>query len=237
MCVTGVGSGLGKALSLEFLSRGHRVIGVARSRDAFSHFEPHESSKSFVPCIADLTELSATRSAIERACAEWGIDVLFNNAAIYPKSGFLEVSIDEWFSAIEVNVGGVAACCHAVLPFMIDQKFGRIYNVGSWADRTPIENSSGYATSKGGLHALTKAIAADIEALDMDIEIHEWIPGHLNTRMSEFTGIDPAISARWGADMVMKQASRKNSVFENDSEWFPPKPLRQRVLNLLRLRR
>jgi NAD(P)-dependent dehydrogenase (short-subunit alcohol dehydrogenase family) len=91
------------------------------------------------------------------------IDILFNNAAIYPKVSFLEESAQDWARAIDVNVNGVANCCKAVLPLMIAAGTGRIYNIGSFADLNPIENSAAYSASKGAVRALTKAIARDLQ--------------------------------------------------------------------------
>jgi NAD(P)-dependent dehydrogenase (short-subunit alcohol dehydrogenase family) len=102
--------------------------------------------------------------------------------------------------------------------------------VGSWADIAPITASAAYSSSKGALHALTKAAAIDIADLGLDIEVHEWIPGHLNTRMSEFTGMDPAISAAWGLALAKGiRPDHRSRIFENDREWLPPKPLKQRL--------
>ena len=125
----------------------------------------------------------------------------------------------------------------AALPKMLEKGFGRIYNLGSFADISPIENSSAYSCSKGGLHALNKSIGKDVEALarDADIEVHEWIPGHLKTQMSEFTGIEPSISAAWGVQIARGdiKAGTKCSIFENDHEWLPPKSLKHRLKDKL----
>jgi short-subunit dehydrogenase len=128
--------------------------------------------------------------------------------------------------------------CKAVLPIMIQQNFGRIYNVGSWAHMGPIEDSAAYSTTKGGVHVLTKAIAKDIARLGRNIQVHEWIPGHMKTQMSGFTGIDPALAAGWGlAIATRQQASGISCIFENDHEWQPPKSLARRLKDKLRFRR
>ena len=115
-------------------------------------------------------------------------------------------------------------------PLMINAGFGRIYNVGSWADIAPLKNSAAYSCSKGGVHALTKAVATDIADLNLDIEVHEWLPGHLKTQMSEYTGIDPSISAGWAVMIANQpQASGKNRIFVHDHEWIPPKRLKNRI--------
>jgi NAD(P)-dependent dehydrogenase (short-subunit alcohol dehydrogenase family) len=228
--VTGVGRGLGKSLAETFVQDGAVVCGIARSADSLEKISNELSNENFFGLVADVTDYEQISAAFETVIDKYGkVDLLINNAAVYQKSNFLEESPQEWTAAILTNLSGVSYCCKAVLPHMIKAGSGRIFNVGSWADINPAPNSSAYSTSKGGLHALTKSIARDIEHLNLPIEIHEWIPGHLNTRMSDFTGIDPSISAAWALKLSRTAASKKNSVFENDYEWFPPKRIKERI--------
>jgi NAD(P)-dependent dehydrogenase (short-subunit alcohol dehydrogenase family) len=113
---------------------------------------------------------------------------------------------------------------------MIDKKFGRIFNVGSWADVSPIGNSAAYAASKGALHALTKSIAIDIDHYQADIEVHEWLPGHLNTQMSEFSGMHPAAAASWAAKIAARSnATNRSCIYERDREWQPPESIKEKI--------
>ncbi len=232
--ITGAGGGLGKELVKAFLEQGCKVAAIARSGDPFAANAPSAKDR-YAFFQADVANFAQVAQAVEQIISRFGqIDVLFNNAAVYPKVSFLKESADEFNAAIGINVGGVANCCKAVLPNMIKNGFGRIYNVGSFADYAPIPKSAAYSASKGALHGLTKGIAADVDELNLNIQIHEWMPGHLNTQMSDFTGIDPALSASWAMSIVRNDnASKKNSVFENDHEWFPPKSLKQRIKSKL----
>lgn len=237
VAVTGVTRGLGKCLALELSRRGYRTIGLARTSASLeaSGLVAHDSR--IATEVVDVSDFSAVADAFERIRLKYGsLDVVYNNAALYPRESFPMDSIDDWFDTVRVNLGGVAACCRAALPAMVERGYGRIFNVGSWADIAPIPRSSAYSTSKAGVRALTKSIAADIAHLDVDVEVHEWIPGHLNTRMSEFTGIDPKTSAVWGADLINIKASARCAIFENDKEWLPPKRLKQRLIDALLLR-
>lgn len=232
--VTGVSRGLGRALCSALTEHGYRVSGLARKTSDLNRLTAEINSDAFQGYCVDLLDLASIEGVFNKIARDrGGIDVLFNNAALYPKVNFLEESPEAWAQAIQVNLSAVAACCKAVLPSMIQQGFGRIYNVSSWADIAPAVNSSAYSASKGGVHALTKSIGIDIAHLNLDIEVHEWMPGHLNTRMSDFTGFDPAISASWGVAMMTKPASSRCSIFENDHEWFPPKPLKRKLLDAL----
>ena len=229
--ITGVGSGLGRALARAFVEHGSIVIGIARREESLRETEALVASDRFTGHVADVANYAEVEAAATHCISRHGrVDVLFNNAAVYPKVNFLEESPDMWTRAIDVNVNGVANCCKAVLPGMISAGKGRIYNVGSFADLDPIENSAAYSASKGAVRALTKAIARDLQHLDVDIEVHEWIPGHLKTRMSGFTGLDPAEAARWAVALVsMPHARTRNCIFVNDREWLPPKGLRRRI--------
>lgn len=230
--ITGAGGGLGKELVKAFLAQGAKVAAVARSGDPFAEQPPAGNYAYFQ---ADVSDFSQVKSAFDQIATKFGkIDILFNNAAVYPKISFLEESAEQFLAALNSNVGGVANCCKAVLPGMIKNGYGRIYNVGSFADVAPIAKSAVYSASKGALHALTKGIAADLDALNVNIQVHEWMPGHLNTQMSDYTGIDPAVSANWAMSIARSDnASKKNTIFENDHEWVPPKSLKQRIKSKL----
>jgi NAD(P)-dependent dehydrogenase (short-subunit alcohol dehydrogenase family) len=88
------------------------------------------------------------------------IHALVNNAAIGPLGNILETPEDLWERVIDVNLKGAYLCAKAVLPSMIEQGGGAIVNIGSgsgWGK----PNMAAYCASKGGLHALTMAMAYD----------------------------------------------------------------------------
>lgn len=231
--ITGAGSGLGQALSKAFYEQGSVIIGIGRSEDKLQQTAALiGDSDRYVSCVADVSNSDQVSDVFRGIESDHGrIDYLFNNAAVYPKVNFLKESPEMWAHAIAINLNGVAYCCKAVLPGMIERKFGRIYNVGSWADLGPIADSAAYSCSKGGLHALTKAVAVDLKQTDADIEVHEWIPGHLNTQMSDYTGIDPSISAAWAVDIAnIPHASSRSCIYEQNREWQRPEGIKRRIM-------
>lgn len=228
--ITGAGSGLGRALSQAFAKEGADVVGLGRSEEKLQETQALIKQEQFSFYIADTSDFESVKAVVDEIAASKGrIDLLFNNAAVYPKVNFLEESADAFADALNINVAGVANCCKAVLPGMIDKGFGRIYNLGSWADLTPIADSAVYSASKGAIHALTKAIATDIAHHNVDVAVHEWIPGHLNTQMSDYTGIDPAVSAAWAVAIAQLPTEKKNTLYDRDQEWLPPKSLKQKI--------
>jgi NAD(P)-dependent dehydrogenase (short-subunit alcohol dehydrogenase family) len=149
--ITGVGRGLGRALAEAFLDRRCIVVGIALSQESLQAFPALETTGQFFGCVADVAKYDQVESVVNATKSRFGrIDILFNNAAIYPRVNFLEESAQDWARAIDVNVNGVANCCKAVLPLMIEAGAGRIFNIGSFADLSPIENSAAYSRKQGG---------------------------------------------------------------------------------------
>ena len=229
--VTGAGSGLGRALAVGLTQREATVIGLGSRDSSLSETESLTRNNRFIRHVVDVSQATAVTNVIEQIVEQFGrIDVLINNAAIYPKVSFLEQDAESWMHTIAINLGGVANCCRAVLPLMMRQGCGHIINVGSFADLAPIPKSSAYAASKGGLRALTKAIRADLGDTYPGIICVEWIPGHLNTQMSNYTGMDPAVCVEWALKIINLPPGRSKSIiFEEDHELIPRKQLLSRV--------
>ncbi len=115
----------------------------------------------FVLCdLADLDETRQRVSNLTEQCS--GIDVLINNAAIYPSKDLLEFSIDEYKKVQTVNVEAGIVCTNAVVPQMMEKQWGRIINIssitfyGGWAKLMP------YVVSKASLVGLTRALAREL---------------------------------------------------------------------------
>ncbi|MFL0810270.1 MAG: SDR family oxidoreductase [Agarilytica sp.] len=233
--ITGAGSGLGRELAKVFVSEGAKVIGLGRSSEKLKQTSEELASDNFDFYVADVGHVEQVESTIATILAKYGrIDVLFNNAAVYPKVNFLNESAGGFSEALNTNVNGIAFTCKSVLPAMIKNGYGRIFNVGSWADLAPIADSVVYSASKGAVHALTKGIAVDVVKPDVDVEIHEWIPGHLNTQMSDYTGMEPAMAASWAVGLVNKtHPMHKHQIYMGNQLWQPPKGLKDKIKSKL----
>lgn len=232
--ITGAGGGLGRALSAAFVQEGATVVGLGRSVKTLEETQSSIGSKLFSFYQVDISHYGNLQKVIAAIGSEHQrIDYLFNNAAVYPKINFLDETADAFSVALNINVSGVANCCKAVLPMMISNQFGRIFNLGSWADLGPIENSAVYSASKGAMHALTKAIAVDIAHYGVDVQVHEWIPGQLKTQMSDFTGIEPSLSASWAVAIAKSGSNKKNCIYDRDQEWLPPTSLKDKLKSKL----
>ena len=229
--ITGAGDGLGRELAKVFCDAQAKVIGLGRTESTLKETQTQVGAERFEYIVSDVGDLGQVNATVQKIIsAHQKIDYLFNNAAVYPKLNFLQESPETFKSAIATNVLGVAYLCKAVLPGMVDRGYGRIYNLGSWADRKPIADRAVYSCSKGAIHPLTKAIAVDIAPLNVDVEVHEWIPGHLNTQMSEYTGMEPSIAAEWAKDLVLRShPDNRSKIFVGNSVWEPPLGIKQKI--------
>jgi len=236
--ITGAGSGLGRALSLEFTGRGFTVFGIGRRDDALCETESMIVNGSFIPHAADVSDFAAIRVAFDRLDQmQQPVTILINNAAIYERFDFLEREPTAFMRTLEINLGGMINCSHAALQQMTQSGFGRIINVSSFADLAPLPGSGAYSVSKGAARIFTRALVADIRDRFPDIVINDWTPGALATTMGIAEGLQPSVAAVWGVDLtLLHDRSINGIVFDRDREVIPPRSIKQRIKDLLLLR-
>ena len=183
--VTGGTFGIGREITIELARRGHRVVAFGVEQRQLSSL-----AENAIPALraelrdrdleADVLEADVTDApAVERLVAfardkHGRIDALVNNAAIGPLGSVLETSEEVFDKVVAVNLKGPFLCARAVLPSMIDQGGGSIINVGSGAGWGK-PNMAAYSASKGGLHALTMALAYDF--FSSRVRVNTVIPG------------------------------------------------------------
>lgn len=189
--VTGAGSGIGRALAQGFCSDGATVLGIGRSSATLE-----ETARACGGRMHFVAADVARSADVERVFAEalrlaGKVDILVNNAAVYPREPFLQSTHEEWTRALHANVVGLAYCCRMALPGMLERGFGRVVNLGSFAWKGPIPNSSAYTVSKAAVHSLTRCLATEVDRDRYpDVLINELLPGIVKTAMSE-SGLDP----------------------------------------------
>ncbi|OLT02648.1 short-chain dehydrogenase [Pseudonocardia sp. CNS-004] len=152
--VTGGASGIGAAIARRLLSGGARV--AVFDRDVSN---PPDGT---LAVRADVTDDASVRAAVDRVLAEWGrLDVLVNNAGIGSQGDVSGNSDDEWHRVFDVNVLGLVRTTRAALPALRRSPSAAIVNTGSIAATAGIPQRAAYSASKGAVHALTRAMAAD----------------------------------------------------------------------------
>ncbi|SEL30747.1 SDR family NAD(P)-dependent oxidoreductase [Pacificibacter marinus] len=161
---TGASGGLGHQTTLDLLATGATVFAIDRdhSKNEFLLSDtPPELAERLHLIELDMTDMDALTKTLQDITAEAPIDVVINNAAIYPSKPFEDFSLDEHRAVHAVNVEAALICVKEALPGMRDQGWGRIINVTSITLSGGWENLSPYVQSKGALLGLTRAWARE----------------------------------------------------------------------------
>ena len=157
--VTGGASGIGAATARRLAAEGARVgIGDLNEQGA----REIAGELDGCGCALDVADAGSVRGAVDAVVAELGdIDVLVNNAGADSFSFFVNSNEQLWDHVLGVNLRGVLAVTHAVLPSMQERHTGAIINVASEAGRVGSQGSAVYSAAKAGVIGFTKAIARE----------------------------------------------------------------------------
>ena len=166
--VTGASNGIGRAVAERFLSEGWTVGLLARRADALNDVAAGKANAHVLPC--DVADAEAVAAAFASFAQTGPLDVLFNNAGIFtPAAPIDEISVDDWHTAVNVNLTGMFLCARAAFGAMRHQtpQGGRIINNGSVSAHTPREGSVTYTSTKHGVTGLTKTLSLDGRPFDI----------------------------------------------------------------------
>ncbi|MFQ6242773.1 SDR family NAD(P)-dependent oxidoreductase [Sinorhizobium meliloti] len=183
--VFGGKSGIGAAVVNLFETSGIRVC----TADMFSAGElPLGETDSRIAC--DVTDADAVRSVVERAIEQLGhIDILVNNAGTgTPACDLIAVTYEEWRRVFDVNLDGTLHAIQAVLPHMLERRFGRIINTASQLAHRPAPRQAAYCASKAALVAFSASLAQEVAS--NGITVNCVCPGPTDTQM--WHASDPA---------------------------------------------
>jgi 3-oxoacyl-[acyl-carrier protein] reductase len=188
--VTGGGSGIGRGIALAFAKEGADVgvLDVNPETAAQTAKEAEAFGVRARAIQADVANREEVERAVQGLIGAFGkIDILVNNAGISPKRQgqkvpVVEMDPAEWERVISINLGGTFLCSRAVLPGMIQRKYGKIINISSVAGKTGgFAGGAHYASSKAGILGLTKAIAREVAAYG--INVNAVIPSRIESAM------------------------------------------------------
>ncbi|MFC1971507.1 SDR family NAD(P)-dependent oxidoreductase [Chloroflexota bacterium] len=132
---------------------------------------------------ADIASEADVNRVVEQTKKEFKrIDILVNNAAVnLPYRTVLEVTPEEWNWLIGANLTGTYLCCHAVLPQMIAQRYGKIINFSSIGGRSGAAGRAPYRAAKSAIINFTECLAAEVK--EFDIDVNAICPGAVATDM------------------------------------------------------
>jgi NAD(P)-dependent dehydrogenase (short-subunit alcohol dehydrogenase family) len=160
--ITGVSRGLGRAMTLLFIDRGHVVAGCARDRTTIKELAAkHKSPHSFT--VVDVTRDSQVAAWAEAVLADGPPDLLINNAGVINGNQVLwKVAADEFDRVIDVNLKGTANVIRHFVPAMVERKKGVIVNFSSGWGRSTSPEVAPYCATKWGIEGLTQALAQEL---------------------------------------------------------------------------
>lgn len=163
--VTGGNAGIGEAVAKRFADEGASVVVTGRRQQELDRVVSgirHNKGKALA-VAGSVTDEAHAQDVAQRTLDSFGhIDILVNNAGIGDFGKRLHETDDAtWTSVLDVNLTGVFRMTRAIVPQMLKQGRGAIVNISSIASLVGIPTVSAYAASKGGLDALTRAVAID----------------------------------------------------------------------------
>jgi NAD(P)-dependent dehydrogenase (short-subunit alcohol dehydrogenase family) len=185
--VTGSTGGLGRAIADALASAGASLVLTSRDQEAASAAADEVTKESGSPALGlalDVREQSQIDEAIAQAMARFGrIDVLVDNAGITHRGPISELSEAQWDEVVDTNLKGAWLCSRSLRPIMREQGWGRILNIASMFGSVALPNRSPYVASKGGMVALTRAMA--VEFASDGILVNALAPGPFQTKIAD----------------------------------------------------
>jgi NAD(P)-dependent dehydrogenase (short-subunit alcohol dehydrogenase family) len=182
--VTGGGRGLGREIALALAAQGLAVAVAARTRPEVEAVAMAARARG-VPAHAvslDVADPAAVTAAVAEVAAALGpIDVLVNNAGIAESAPFARADLEHWERHLRVNATGPFLTTRAVLPGMLERRWGRVINVASLAGLYGAPYVSAYTASKHALVGLTRALAAEVGG--RGVTVNAICPGYAATDM------------------------------------------------------
>lgn len=184
--ITGASSGIGQAIAEVFADAGADVLGQGRdaARLAETGARVAALGRNFAAIPGDLSDAGEVQAIAARALAAAPrIDILVNSAGIALTGPAVGYSLADWQRTLAVNLTAPFVLAQALLPNMMERRMGKIINISSQTGVIALEGHAAYATSKGGLNALTKSLM--VEAAPHNVQVNAICPTVVLTEMGQ----------------------------------------------------
>ncbi|UXA05364.1 SDR family oxidoreductase [Mycobacterium sp. SMC-2] len=192
--VTGGASGMGLAICRHLAEQGNAVAVLDLQGDAAAEVaaglsgNPSRSVGVEVD-VADKASVDAAFDEVRNALGP--VSILVTSAGIAPYDACLDITLESWRRVVDVNLTGTFLCAQAAIPDMVDAAWGRIVTVSSAAGQWGTARMAHYSAAKGGVIALTKALARELAPCG--ITVNTVPPGVIDTPMSRRAQADGEI--------------------------------------------
>lgn len=210
--VTGASRGIGAATAERLASDGF---------DVFVHY--HENAEGAEATTKAVAAFGAQAWTVQADLSSWpqaqglfreiqkeraGVDVLVNNAGIYPRKYLHETSLEDWRQALDTNLSSMFYCAKLAAPHMIEEAWGRIVNLSSILGVKGSRHGVAYASSKAGILGLTKSLA--LELAPHGITVNAIAPGAIETEI--LASDTPEVRAKRLKDIPAGRVGRPEEV-------------------------
>jgi 3-oxoacyl-[acyl-carrier protein] reductase len=194
--VTGAGRGIGRAIALAFAAEDASLVITSRSESELRAVaaEARQFGVDVAVIPADVSKKDDVETVIATAGA---VDILVNNAGVHgPVGAFSDADLEQWWAAMQINLGGTVRFCQGVIPGMVARGGGRIINLSGGGATSPRPNLAAYSVSKTAIVRLTENLAEELRPFN--ILVNAIAPGTVNTRLHDDV---LAAGARAGEDL------------------------------------
>ena len=212
--ITGGGQGIGRGYAHYFAAQGAvpviAELDAGNAADVVAEIEGKQGRALAVQ--TDVGDEASVQAMAAKTLEAFGrIDVLINNAAVFSKitmAPFWELPVDEWKAAIDVNITGSFLCARAVVPAMMDARWGRIINVSSGTHVKGRPNYLHYITSKSAMVGMTRSMARELGP--WNITVNTFWPGVMQTEIER-----PSVPRHMFKTMTEAQALQRQGTIHD----------------------
>jgi 3-oxoacyl-[acyl-carrier protein] reductase len=182
--VTGASGGIGSAIAAALAGQGARVALSGTREEALAEVAGRIGGEAVIlPC--NLGDAAAVDALVPQAVDALGgkLDILVNNAGVTRDNLLMRMKDEEWDQVIRINLEAAFRLCRAAAKPMMKARFGRIVSITSVVGATGNPGQANYAASKGGLTAMTKAMAQELAS--RNITVNCVAPGFITSAMTD----------------------------------------------------
>ena len=217
--ITGGAAGMGRLAARTFAREGARVVAVDVAEEAGGEVvaEVARDGGQALFVRADVAREDQVRLAVQRTVERFGrLDVLYNNAGIFPERDGSVVDLEEtvWDQVMAVNLKGIYLCCKHAIPALLRSGGGSVINVASFVALVGCSvPQDAYTASKGGVIALTKSLA--VQFGPRGIRANAIAPGPIETPLlTSWLLTDPEAKQRRLSRIPMGRFGRPNDIVQ-----------------------
>ena len=187
--VTGASRGIGRSIALNLAANGyHLMITCHKNEEMLQELKKHIESRYPVTCLAytgDMGDYMTVQDMFSRFFFFFSsLDVIVNNAGVSHMGLLTDLSPEQWDRILQTNLSSAFYTCSCGIPLMLRRKNGKIINISSVWGITGASCEVAYSATKGGINALTKALAKELAP--SNIQVNAIACGAIDTEMNGF---------------------------------------------------